>query len=634
MEAMETDGGTIAEYNKREISSSSQEPTANLVKTINFLISIHPKSRLNFHHYLFPLSITIMKVFSWNVQGYGNRNTRTQLKDFIRSNDPDIIFLCETKTHFRKMKNYIRPLNSPNYRIINPIGLAGGLCLLWKDGLELEVVNETPQIINCVLKIDARTDKILLSCMYGLLNNDDRKVQWNFIQNTKNNFNCPWMLLGDLNFILDSSEKVGGQSVDQNQIDFAKNLVECAGLQEVAFSGNPFTWSNWRKGNSIIIERLDRALGNSMWFDLYPNCHMFNLAPIASDHSPILVTTSRENNPTKKPSKFNKCWLRDPGCRDIVERYWFCNSPGSHAFKHKKSLQNVKHELRLWNIHSFGNIQTKLRDINSQLGNLHSQGVIDQHDNRNIILKQELDHWSNIQHDLWSQRAKDENFKFNDRNITYFHARDNYRKKRTQIEVLQDANGTWHTDRKQIADILFEHFSGMSSSTDPVINVDFMNNIPKCITDTDNEMLLIIPFAEEIKRTVFMMKPWTSPGPDGFPSGFYQQFCDVVGEDTIRMVQAFFHSKYLLKETNHNFLSLIPKVVCPTNASDFRPISLCNTSYKIISKIIATRLKPILNKIISPFQSAFLQHRTMTDNIVIAHEIVDTMKNVSLQKVF
>ncbi|RZC70993.1 hypothetical protein C5167_034175 [Papaver somniferum] len=51
-----------------------------------------------------------------------------------------------------------------NKRIINPIGLAGGLCLLWKDGLELEVVNETPQIINCVLKIDARTDKILLSC--------------------------------------------------------------------------------------------------------------------------------------------------------------------------------------------------------------------------------------------------------------------------------------------------------------------------------------------------------------------------------------------------------------------------------------------------------------------------------------
>lgn len=101
---------------------------------------------------------------------------------------------------------------------------------------------------------------------------------------------------------------------------------------------------------------------------------------------------------------------------------------------------------------------------------------------------------------------------------------------------------------------------------------------------------------------------------------------DVVGQDMVNMVQAFWHSKHLLKQNNHNFLSLIPKVPCPKIASDFRPISLCNTSYKIISKLMANRLKPLLNKIISPFQTAFLQGRVMTDNIVIAHELVDTLK--------
>ena len=101
---------------------------------------------------------------------------------------------------------------------------------------------------------------------------------------------------------------------------------------------------------------------------------------------------------------------------------------------------------------------------------------------------------------------------------------------------------------------------------------------------------------------------------------FYQSFWKDVGSEVTEAFLSCLNSGTFLKSINHTFITLIPKVCNPESVSKFRPISLCNVFYKIISKVIANRLKSILNSIISEAQSAFIADRLITNNILIAFE--------------
>lgn len=78
---------------------------------------------------------------------------------------------------------------------------------------------------------------------------------------------------------------------------------------------------------------------------------------------------------------------------------------------------------------------------------------------------------------------------------------------------------------------------------------------------------------------------------------------------------------------------MIPKVDSPCSVTDFRPISLCNVIRKLISKILANRLKVILPEIISPSQNAFITGRLIFDNIIVAYEIMHSIQTLLWSKV-
>ncbi|PRQ20031.1 putative RNA-directed DNA polymerase [Rosa chinensis] len=118
------------------------------------------------------------------------------------------------------------------------------------------------------------------------------------------------------------------------------------------------------------------------------------------------------------------------------------------------------------------------------------------------------------------------------------------------------------------------------------------------------------------------MNPNKAPGPDGFNCCFFQKAWSIIGEDVVAAVKEFFSSGLLLKELNSTIITLVPKVANPTTMSDFRPISCCNTLYKIIAKLLANKLKGVLHLIVGPSQSAFIPGRRIGDNILLAQELL------------
>lgn len=123
---------------------------------------------------------------------------------------------------------------------------------------------------------------------------------------------------------LQGNEKVMG--------GFRDALTQC-GLNDVIFEGWSYTWSNNRVGDDNIKQRLDRALANDVWLQIYPRTHVVHLPKRRSDHLPLLIQI-KGHVPTKKRKKrqrsfkFEKLWLRDLETKDIISVVW--SSPHYH----------------------------------------------------------------------------------------------------------------------------------------------------------------------------------------------------------------------------------------------------------------------------------------------------------------
>lgn len=134
---------------------------------------------------------------------------------------------------------------------------------------------------------------------------------------------------------------------------------------------------------------------------------------------------------------------------------------------------------------------------------------------------------------------------------------------------------------------------------------------------------LELPFnLEEIRHTLFSCNPNKSPGPDGISFLFYQTFWDTISEDLFKIFQAFYNRTLDISKLNLASIFLIPKKEDTLTIQNFRPISLINYSFKLITKLLANRLSKVIDPLIDDSQSAYIKGRLIGDNIVTAHELL------------
>ena len=137
----------------------------------------------------------------------------------------------------------------------------------------------------------------------------------------------------------------------------------------------------------------------------------------------------------------------------------------------------------------------------------------------------------------------------------------------------------------------------------------------------ESALKLDSPFTEEeISKAIFQLDRDKAPGPDGFTIAVFQDCWDVIKEDLVRVFAEFHRSGIVNQSTNASFIVLLPKKSLTKKISDFRPISLITSLYKIIVKVLSGRLKGILHETIHSTQGAFVQGRQILDVVLIANE--------------
>lgn len=216
----------------------------------------------------------------------------------------------------------------------------------------------------------------------------------------------------------------------------------------------------------------------------------------------------------------------------------------------------------------------------------------------------------------WRQRSKIFWLSDGDTNSKFFHASASARKKKNTIKKLKDAHGNWVMAHDDLCTLVRDYFTTIFAARhgdhNPIISC-----VHSRVTSEDN-LLLTQPFSEiEFKEAIFSMHPDKSPGPDGLNPAFYHRFWDEIGGDIFSSASSWLATGTLPPDLRATNIVLAPKGDNPESMKDLRPISLCNVLYKIISKVLANRLKPLISKWISPEQAAFVHSRSIMDKVQV-----------------
>lgn len=235
---------------------------------------------------------------------------------------------------------------------------------------------------------------------------------------------------------------------------------------------------------------------------------------------------------------------------------------------------------------------------------------------------------------LWRLKSRPIWLASGDENSKFFHAFARGRRIQNSIWEMKNDRGIMVSDFDGISSTGVNHFKRIFSNpggTSIAEIVKIAGHFPSFVNDEENENLRSEIMASELLSTLHTFQRDKSPDPDGWPIEFYLGFYELIGADLLKVVEEYEIRAHIHPPINTTFLALIPKKDRPETFDDFRPISFCNCLYKIISKIIANKLKKILSLHISKKQFGFLEGHQIHEAIGVAQEGLHSIKSKHLR---
>eukprot|EP00253_Pinus_taeda_P004728 PITA_04728 len=414
----------------------------------------------------------------------------------------------------------------------------------------------------------------------------------------------PWIMRGDFNMIRSLSEKKGGtRSLSKDSLAF-QTFIDNMKLVDTDTSNGLFTWNNKRGGESHVASTLDKFIISEDLMLIDKEMIVRVLPFGGSDHWPVQLEVQGIGTPRNRPFRFENIWLTHPDFIINIENWWSedLQIQGTRMFLLHKRLKHIKLRLKEWNKTEFGNIFVETKSIEDKMQELN-QGLITNGFDKlgsDQATKHHQD-WENLckqEEIFWRQKSRVQWLKEGEKNTRFFHGSTMANRAHNRISSIKDGEGNLLNSHEDIEAVLVQHFRGIAkekiSDREHFIK-DLTRHILRLVSREDNFNLNRLVTEEE------------------------------VSEDILNVVEDSKMNRTILKVLNTSFVSLIPKQDNAQTPDRFRPIALCNVVYKIISKVVANRLKPLLLSLVSVEQSGYVEGRQILNNIIQAHEVVHSL---------
>lgn len=245
----------------------------------------------------------LMICLIWNCQGAASREVLHTLKDMIKVHRPAILGILEPKISGVKADDVCNKLGFDDWVRVEALGFSGGIWVLWKNSIKVNIIKTHPQFIMMQVKEDNQ-DPWCLAVVYGSPSHSLRKRLWRDLRKERLDFNYPWLAVGDFNAVVSASEVSDPNSFARRRnADFVDWIFD-QGLIDIGYEGPSLTWRRGVNSETFKGARLDRALGDGDRRLRFNEASVKHLPMIQSDHSPILINT-QERQGHRKPMALN-----------------------------------------------------------------------------------------------------------------------------------------------------------------------------------------------------------------------------------------------------------------------------------------------------------------------------------------
>lgn len=487
--------------------------------------------------------------------------------DFLTIYHLDFVAVLEPRISGANADNVIQRIGLVEGARIDARGFSGGIRCLWKSNFMAASVISTNRY--CIhLKLNPNSPSFWFSTIvYASPDVIDREELWNDLREFNSNNRGPWCIAGDFNAIVSSQERNDGAALNHRSSSSFVECIEDCGLIDMGFSGPPFTWS---KG--VLRERLDRVLCNEAWQSPFPTSSVTHVPLPSSNHCGLWLKVNDGNSrPRRNYFKFLGAWLDHSDFENQVKHSWSISSPW------EENIQRLTSNLQTCNKEVLGNIFKKKHRLLKRLEGINKV-LLRGPNERLMSLRDDLWQEYNMpvthEESYWFQQARTNWVSLGDLNTRFFHQSSLKRRRKNRIMALQNEEGQWIYENDLLQQHIIDFYSNLySSSNNAFYAFNIVSSFP-CIR-TENRLILEASVTlEEVKRALFSMTSYKSPGPDGFHPLFFKSQWEKLGSSILKMVTNCFTNPLNIGLLNKTVITLIPKCEDPSKVSQLRPIAL------------------------------------------------------------